>query len=189
MKLAPVPSESKHPFEKSLDSEQTFVVRCTHDEHGFDVGAASMSVAWPSVWPVPAPAAEPPRRPELRLVGADPRSIPGVGEWTGPAAAPARRRVSPAVRRRRALLALMALLTVGLALPLSGTGGHSHPTGSAPAGNISAATYTVRPGDSLWSIAERVDPTADPRPLVARLAAETGSETVVPGERIALPST
>jgi spore germination protein YaaH len=56
------------------------------------------------------------------------------------------------------------------------------------AGNIGAATYTVRPGDSLWSIAERVDPTGDPRPLVAQLAAETGSETVVPGERIVLPS-
>jgi hypothetical protein len=188
MKLAPVPSESKHPFEKSLDTEQVFVVRCTHDEHGFDVGAASMSAAWPSVWPVPAPAPEQPQRPELRLVGADPRSIPDVGEWTGPSAAPARRRVSPAVRRRRALLGVMALLTVGLALPLSGTGGHSHPTGSAAAGNIGGASYTVRPGDSLWSIAERVDPSADPRPLVARLAAETGSESVVPGERIVLPS-
>lgn len=147
-----------------------------------------MSAAWPSVWPAPAPAPEQPPRPELRLVGADPRSIPDVGEWTGPSAAPARRRVSPAVRRRRALLGVMALLTVGLALPLSGTGGHSHPTGSAAAGNIGGATYTVRPGDSLWSIAERVEPSADPRPLVARLAAATGSESVVPGERIVLPS-
>jgi hypothetical protein len=48
-------------------------------------------------------------------------------------------------------------------------------------------TYTVRPGDTLWTIAERVDPSADPRPLVARLAAQTGSDNVVPGERIVLP--
>jgi len=32
-----------------------------------------------------------------------------------------------------------------------------------------------------------VDPSADPRPLVARLAAQTGSDNVVPGERIVLP--
>ncbi len=74
-----------------------------------------------------------------------------------------------------------------LALPLSGTGGHSHAAGSAPAETGGAATYTVQPGDTLWTIAERVDPTADPRPLVARLAAQTGSDTVVPGERIVLP--
>jgi LysM repeat protein len=47
--------------------------------------------------------------------------------------------------------------------------------------------YTVRPGDTLWTIAQQVDPTSDPRPLVARLASQTGSEQVVPGERIVLP--
>ena len=98
-----------------------------------------------------------------------------------------RRRVSPAVRRRRALLALMGLLLVGLALPLSGTGGNSHATGSALAETGHPLTYTVRSGDTLWTIAERVDPSADPRPLVAQLSAQTGSDTVVPGERILLP--
>ena len=98
-----------------------------------------------------------------------------------------RRRTSSAVRRRRALLAVIALLLIALALPLSGTGGHSHPTGSALAETRGPVVYTVQPGDSLWSIAERVDPTADPRPLVAKLAAQTGSDTVVPGERILLP--
>ena len=98
-----------------------------------------------------------------------------------------RRRVSPAVRRRRALLALMGLLLVGLALPLSGTGGNSHATGSALAETGAPVSYTVRPGDTLWTIAERVDPTADPRPLVAQLSVQTGSDTVVPGERIILP--
>jgi hypothetical protein len=81
----------------------------------------------------------------------------------------------------------MGLLLIALALPLSGTGGYSHPAGSALAEIRGPALYTVRPGDSLWSIAERLDPTADPRPLVARLAAQTGSESVTPGERIALP--
>lgn len=100
---------------------------------------------------------------------------------------PTRRGPSTAVRRRRTLLAAMGLLLVGLALPLSGTGGNSHATGSAPAETGRPFTYTVRSGDTLWTIAERVDPNADPRPLVARLAAQTGSDTVVPGERIVLP--
>jgi nucleoid-associated protein YgaU len=97
------------------------------------------------------------------------------------------RRSSPQVRRRRTLLAVMGLLLIALALPLSGTGGYSHPAGSALAENRGPVVYTVQPGDSLWSIAERLDPTADPRPLVARLASQTGSESVRPGERIVLP--
>ena len=48
-------------------------------------------------------------------------------------------------------------------------------------------TYTVKAGDTLWSIAERLDPSADPRPMVAELAKETGSDTVYAGETITIP--
>jgi len=113
--------------------------------------------------------------PPLRLV-LDRRPVPRRGS-----------RTTPEVRRRRALLAVVALLLVGLALPLGGTGGRSHPTGSVLAGTGGPLEYTVQPGDSLWSIAHRVDPAADPRPLVAELARRTGSEVVVPGQRISLP--
>ncbi len=149
------------------------------------------------------PAAHRPGRPPLRLVGADGRFDPVVEEWapaiggaptltvvpdrrTARAARP-RRRVSPAVRRRRTMLAVLGLCVLGLALPLGGTGGHSHATGSTPAGNPNAVAYTVQPGDSLWSIAARVEPSGDPRPLVAKLAAELGSDTVQPGEQITIP--
>ena len=95
-------------------------------------------------------------------------------------------RVPTEVRRRRTLLVVMGVMLGVLALPLSGTGGHSHPIGSAQpdAGPI---TYVVQPGDSLWSIAQRVDPSGDPRPLMTRLASQIGSDTVVPGERVVLP--
>ena len=98
-----------------------------------------------------------------------------------------RARVSPAVRRRRGLLAITALLVVGLALPLGGSGGRSHPTGPALAETGHAVAYTVQPGDTLWSIAERVNPTADPRVLVAQIEGQTGSDTVRPGQHIDLP--
>jgi hypothetical protein len=99
----------------------------------------------------------------------------------------ARRRPSAAVRLRRTLLAASALLVIGLALPLGGTGGHSHTSVPALAGTTHPVEYTVQPGDTLWSIAAAADPSADPRPLVATLASQTGSYTVEPGERIAVP--
>ena len=90
----------------------------------------------------------------LRLVGAAGNALPGAegedgddgedGEWglaprTPPLivvparrhGAAGRRRCSAEVRRRRTLLAVMGLLLIALALPLSGTGGYSHPAGSA----------------------------------------------------------
>jgi hypothetical protein len=80
-------------------------------------------------------------------------------------------------------------LLAALALPWSGTGGSLATPGPALAGEVVAhhAPYVVRPGDTLWSIASRLDPAADPRPVVARLAAQIGNETVVPGEQLLLP--
>jgi nucleoid-associated protein YgaU len=99
-----------------------------------------------------------------------------------------RRRVSSAVRRRRALLAVTAMLVVGLALPLGGSGGSSHPSGPALAETPGhTVAYTVQPGDTLWSIAQRADPSGDPRPLVSEMVAQTGSDTVTPGQHITVP--
>jgi len=94
------------------------------------------------------------------------------------------------VRRRRVLLGTMAAgLLVAIALPWGGTRGPLTTPGPALAGETVThhAQYDVRPGDTLWSIAVRLDPTGDPRPVVARLAAQIGSDTVVPGEQLNLP--
>jgi hypothetical protein len=99
-------------------------------------------------------------------------------------------RPSVAVRRRRVLLGTVATgLLVALALPWSGTGGSLATPGPALAGEPVAAhaSYVVQPGDTLWSIAVRLDPTGDPRPVVAELEAEAGSPNVVPGEQLVLP--
>jgi hypothetical protein len=100
------------------------------------------------------------------------------------------RRPSAVVRRRRLLLAAVtvALLTA-LALPWSGAGGRPLATpGPALAGALAPhAAYIVQPGDTLWSIALRLDPSGDPRPLVQRLEQQVGGDTVQPGERVVLP--
>ncbi len=141
-----------------------------------------MAVTWTECVPDAWPPTEDERGSGLRLLEEATDPIPPGGSG-----ASRRRGVSLEVRRRRTLLIVMAGLLLALALPLSGTGGLSHPTGSARAESVAPGVYTVQAGDSLWTIAERLEPSADPRPLVAQLAAQTGSETVVPGERIDLP--
>ena len=127
-------------------------------------------------------------RPPLRLL-----SFPGEGGRAAdrvrrfePCAEPdhPRRQLSTTRRarlRRTGMIVLFATLLGALAAPVSalaGTGSVSLTPGS---------TYTVRPGDTLRSIAVRLDPGGDPRSIVHQLVAETGSDTVVVGEHLRLP--
>jgi hypothetical protein len=126
-------------------------------------------------------------RPPLRLLSNPGESgraadrVPGVRTE-----APARPAWSATRRtrlRRTGLFVLGLGLLGALAVPVSALAG----TGGAPAASLTpGSTYTVAPGDTLSSIASRLDPT-DPRSIVGRLAAETGSDSVVVGEQIRLP--
>ena len=134
-----------------------------------------------------------PGRPELRLVqaperrGLRHRAHEEVEDWPPATVRMPRRRVSVEVRRRRTLLAMMGLALALLALPLGGSGGASHSTGSASAAQLHGGAYTIHAGDTLWSIAQRADPTGDPRPIVAQLASQLGTYDVVPGEQVTIP--
>ena len=93
-----------------------------------------------------------------------------------------RRRRMVAVLLAAGLLAVLVLAVGGLVGTFTGTGA------SVPERPVSpGAVYVVQPGDTFWDIARRLEPSGDPRPLVARLVAAHGSPVLVAGERLALP--
>jgi hypothetical protein len=80
------------------------------------------------------------------------------------------------------------LLTLAFSGGGKGSGGLAAP-GPVRTGAVLTAhsVYIVRPGDTLWSIAERLVPQGDPRPLMAKLSRQIGGDTVRPGARLILP--
>ena len=149
--------------------------------------------------PLGAPVELPWPRPELRLVVSNGDQVRREVSDPPPGRAPSvrvatevsvrrHRRDLRRFRQRRAAAALAAVGAVALlSLPLASLAGRPlavHPAAAATAGGV---RYVVQPGDTLWSIATRFDHGGDPRALVARLAAQTGTEAVYPGERLRLP--
>jgi nucleoid-associated protein YgaU len=56
---------------------------------------------------------------------------------------------------------------------------------------VSSSSYVVRPGDSVWDIAERVSPDTDPRPLVDAIveANRLDPSSLTPGQTLVIPTT
>jgi Tfp pilus assembly protein FimV len=54
---------------------------------------------------------------------------------------------------------------------------------------VARHAYTVRPGDTVWRIAQRLgSPGADPRPLVDAIVRQNGgATTLTPGQTLSLP--
>ncbi|HVF04387.1 MAG TPA: LysM peptidoglycan-binding domain-containing protein [Frankiaceae bacterium] len=81
------------------------------------------------------------------------------------------------------LLVLATLLLVAFSLGrTSADAGSTRPAGPAP-------TTVVQPGETLWAIARRVAPAADPRVTVARLSTlnDLGDRPITAGQRLVLP--
>jgi LysM repeat protein len=85
------------------------------------------------------------------------------------------------------LLAVLAFALVSLgqvaasAGPSGAEGGASTPV---------STTWVVQPGETLWVIAERLDPQTDPRETVARIVAmnDLPSSSVEAGQELQIPA-
>ncbi len=144
-------------FDELVDTEHLFVLEYQTSEQVFEQGDA-MSVAL-----------------ELENETSFPR-LQLLAEPSRPA--PSRR-----IQARWVVLALAVLgLLVLLALPIRAIGGKPI-AGSAPA---VGQEYVVQSGDTLTSIAQRVD-RGNVAGMVRRLEAESGAPTVVPGEHLLIP--
>jgi nucleoid-associated protein YgaU len=94
----------------------------------------------------------------------------GRAAYRGAASSGPRAASTHLTRRGRLLLSLLALvLLVTGAVLLSGGASALAGTDRASAGAATAQRVTVRPGETLWQIAERVAPGTDPRETVARI--------------------
>ena len=123
-------------------------------------------------------------------------------------------RPAPTVRtlRRRRLMVLLAALTTAVLLvvaasraaatfrdvpasvperrpvpALDATATATATAGSAAAERHAASGYVVQPGDTLWSIARRLQPEGDLRPLVDQLVDLNGGTDLAVGQRLPIP--
>ena len=118
-------------------------------------------------------------------------------------------RPAPTVRtlRRRRLMVLLAALTTAVLLVLAASRAAATfrdvpasvperrpvPALDATAGSAATAArraasgYVVQPGDTLWSIARRLQPEGDVRPLVDQLVDLNGGTDLAVGQRLPIP--
>jgi LysM domain len=85
-------------------------------------------------------------------------------------------------RRRRVAAAVLVVASLGMA-GKAGAALGGFPL-AAPERHPAATRYVVEPGDSLWSIAQRIEPDGDPRPVVDELSTARAGAPLVPGEII-----
>jgi len=86
-----------------------------------------------------------------------------------------------AVYRRRRIVA--AALGLGVVLTAARAGAAlGGSTTTAPERSPRVERVVAQPGDTLWTLAQRLDPGADPRAVVDQLASSLGTTTVEPGE-------
>jgi len=84
---------------------------------------------------------------------------------------------------------MAALLVAGLSLAVAGAAQATGHTASQRATSSDLAQVVVRPGQTLWSVAENADPNADPRLVIQQIAQLNAltSDTLMAGQRLWVP--
>jgi hypothetical protein len=110
----------------------------------------------------------------------------GGSAYAGRGSGPVRSHLRMTARGRAVLLILIATPLVVLALVLGTSAGGATATGSS----TPLRTVTVLAGQSLWQIAGKVAPTADPRDVIADIMSVNAlqSTDVQPGEKLEIPA-
>ena len=95
-------------------------------------------------------------------------------------------------RGRVVFTGLAAVLVTAVMVGLGIGTGTAQATNSAPSHSGTGrylARVTVRPGESLWAVAENTAPGADPRAIIAEVIDlnRLGGTTVYPGEQLWVP--
>jgi hypothetical protein len=92
--------------------------------------------------------------------------------------------------QRRRLITLMgaSLLALGLVALVQSIVASERAAGPSlePLSSVEGEVYVVQPGDTLWTIARRLAPDDDPRPLVAEIRSRHGGAEVDVGDRLDL---
>ena len=93
-------------------------------------------------------------------------------------------------RRGRWALLLVVTLVASLAWALTTLGPVSADTDTGAGAPSVSSTWVVQPGETLWVIAERVDPDTDPRETVARIVAmnDLPDSSVLVGQELQIPA-
>lgn len=88
------------------------------------------------------------------------------------------------------VLALVALAFLALTAGQAALGVFQAEAGPGVSSTDAARTWVVQPGETLWSIAEQLDPNTDPRETVARIEAmnDLAGSGVLAGQEIFVPS-
>lgn len=92
-------------------------------------------------------------------------------------------------RRGRVVLTMLVALPIVIgAMVFALNGGGAAATGEQA--HVTFHYVTVQSGDSLWSVASRIAPNADPRNVIADLVNLNGlsSAVVTPGQQLAIPT-
>lgn len=91
------------------------------------------------------------------------------------------------VRRRRVAGATLLSVTLALGVPAAAHALRGAPVQVRP---VAVHRYVVQPGDTLWSIATRLQTGRDPRQVVDAVARRNGLQdaSLVPGQVLVLPA-